>query len=246
MDRDLMAELANFRITEWIAEEKARRQTSAPAIPADRRVITISRQYGAGGHAIAELAANLLGPQWHIWDKEIVDEVAKSAKVRTSLVSALDEHSQSRLEEILRYVSNRWDVNPEHYYKHLVEVLLALAQQGDKIIVGRGANFVLRHALRVRLCATEPYRMRTIMKREGFTDVEAKARIASVEADRSGFISSFFHHDVNDPTAYDLIINVDRVGNEAAAVAIVGAMEAICAGVTHHDVVGAALRQSAR
>jgi cytidylate kinase len=120
-------------------------------------------------------------------------------------------------------------MTPEHYYRHLVEVLLALGQQGNKIIIGRGANFVLRRAIRVRLCATEAFRIHSIMKRENVSDNEARNRITRVEAERSRFINSFFHRDVKDPSEYDLIVNVDRIGFEPAAAAIVAAMHAICA-----------------
>jgi len=227
-----VTELADMRVSHWVAEDRARKEHNVPpqlSTPPDRRVITISRQYGAGGHSVAELIAKNLGPKWEIWDKEIVDEVAKGAKVRTALVSALDEHSLSREEEILRYLTNCWGISPETYYKHLVQVLLALGQQGDKIIIGRGSSFVLRNALRVRLCATEAFRIKNVRTREELSEADARSRIAQVEAERARFISTFFHRNVNDPAAYDLIVHVDRVGLEPAAAAITAAMQAICA-----------------
>jgi cytidylate kinase len=126
-------------------------------------------------------------------------------------------------------------MSPESYYRHLVEVLLALSQQGDKIIIGRGANFVLKDALRVRLCASEHYRIQAIMARESLTEADASARIAHVEAERSRFVNSFYHRDVNDPSAYDLIVNVDRIGLEPAAASITAAMDAMCASAAAHE-----------
>lgn len=234
MNEKLMADLVNFRVLQWETEEKERKERAASAAPPERRVITISRQYGAGGHSIAELIAKRLGPKWTIWDKEIVDEVSKSANVRAPLVAALDEHSKGRLAEILHQMSQRWELSPEEYYKHLVEVLLALSQQGNKVIIGRGANFVLRKAFRVRLCASERFRAWSIGQREGVTADQARLRIAQVEAERSRFVRSFFHRDVDDPSEYDLILNsVDRIGFEAAATAIAATMEVISATAKH-------------
>lgn len=225
MDRDLMAELANYRIIQWIAEERARMERASPPTPPEQRVVTISREYGAGGHAVAELAAGMLGDRWSIWDREIVDEVARSARVRTSLISALDERAHSRLQELLQHLSNRWELAPEHYYRHLAEVIVALSQQGDKIIIGRGANFLLRSALRVRLCASQSYRVKEIMRREDVSEEAARTRIARTEAERARFVQAFFHRNVNDPSEYDIVVHVDRVGIGPAAASIAAAME---------------------
>jgi len=237
MAANTVIELANLRVAQWLAEERTRKDVSLPAsrpeIAPEQRVITISRQYGARGHSIADCVAQRLGPDWEIWDREIVDEVAKRANVRSALVSAFDEHSISPEEEILRYLTNSWKMSPETYFRHLVQVLLAISRQGNKIIVGRGSSFVLKNALHIRLCASDTYRIKAIMDGEKLSEEDARARMAKVEIERSRFVKSFFHHNVNDLADYDMVIHVDRVGLDAAAAAIAAAMEARCAAAGH-------------
>jgi cytidylate kinase len=227
-----VAELAHLRVGQYVAEQRARNEHEhdipAPSSSSpEKRVITISRQYGAGGHTVAELIARQLGGEWEIWDQELVDAVAKKANVRAALVSTLDEHSISRVEEFLRYVTNFWSITPEAYHRHLVQVLLALSQQGNKIIIGRGANFVLKNALRVRLVASDRQRIKSIVEREKCSEPAARERMLKVESERSHFIKSVFGRDVNDISEYDLTIQIGHVRVESAAASITAALEPV-------------------
>jgi cytidylate kinase len=239
------AELAHLRVGQFVAEQMPRKEQDHDApppsrIPPDRRIITISRQYGAGGHTIAELVAKRLGPQWEIWDQELVDAVAKSANVRAALISTLDERALTKMEEFLRYVTNLWSITPDHYHRHLVQVLMALSQQGDKIIIGRGANYVIKNALRVRLFASELNRIKAIMERESVSEAKAKEHMARIEAERAQFVHSLYHSNVYDPAGYDLIIQADHLKPDPAAAAIAAAMQTVCEGAANPKTVAAA------
>ncbi len=220
--------LSDQRVTEWFLREKARRErekeeSRPPAPPSPIPVITLSRQFGAGGHTVALKLVEVLGPRWQIWDKEIIEALARAAKLRTEMVETLDEHTQSWIEQMSRNLFNLRVMEPLAYRRHLTQVLLAVAQQGYKIIVGRGANFVLKDALNVRLRASEEFRIQLVMKRENVSHEEAARQIHLVDRDRSVFTRTVFAHDIDDPAAYDMTLMTDTLGFDASAAAIAAA-----------------------
>jgi len=221
-------QLADRRVTEWFRREQATREHELPELePLVQPVITISRQFGAGAVTVAERLAEILGKPWEVWEKTLIEAVATSAKVRTEMVETLDERAQSWMDEMLRRVFGREVMETATYRKHLAQTLLALAQQGNKIIVGRGANFVLDHALNVRLQASEQHRIKTTMAREGLDREAATKRLRSMDRSRAEFTMSVFGRDVNDPTAYDMVLNIETLGLEPSIQAIIAAARSL-------------------
>ncbi|MBI4552688.1 MAG: cytidylate kinase-like family protein [Candidatus Latescibacteria bacterium] len=228
------ARLADRRVTEWFVGEKARREreyeertaATASRVQTVRSVITISRQFGAGGHTVVQAVAERLGPQWQVWDKEIIEQLAHSAQVRTEMVEALDEQTQSWMGEMIHTLFKGYVLETMGYRRYLAQVLLALAQQGNKILLGRGANFVLRDALNVRLRASEECRAQVIMQRDSITHAEALKKIHQVDHDRAAFTRTVFNREVDNPSEYDMTLQTDTLGLDAAAAAIVAACQA--------------------
>jgi len=224
-----MSKLADTRAREWELLEKIRREamTHPPVAAPDpeRTVITISRETGAMGHTVGDKVLSLLGADWRIWDREIVDAVAKSAKVRSELAAKFDDRLQARQDSILRYLTNYWGFKPSGYYQHLIEVLVTLSQEGRKIVIGRGANFVLPHALKIRLYASEGFRARNLAKQQGIAVEEAAVRMQAEDKERASFVHAFFGRNIADPAAYDLTFRMDRISPDTAAAAIVAAIQ---------------------
>lgn len=216
---------ADRRVSEWFLREQARRSGREPAAEPAKpmSVITISRQFGAGGHTVAEKLVQALGADWEVWDREIIDQIAHSAETRKDMVEALDERTQSWMDQLARHMLGAHAMEPQGYRRHLVQVLLALGQQGRKIIVGRGANFVLRDALNVRLRAAVEFRTQAVMRLENIGHDEALKQIHRVDHDRAEFTRTLFERDIDDPAGYDLIVQTDNLGLDAAVAAIVGA-----------------------
>jgi len=218
--------LSDRRVTEWFLLEKARREKRPDALPAEpgvHAVITISREYGSGGRSVALALANILGSTWQVWDREIIESVAQAAQVRGSMIEALDERTQGWMDQIVRSMLNVRVMDPGAYRKNLAQVLLALAQQGRKIIVGRGGNFVLPDALNVRLRAKLDHRIHTTMERENLTRDDALRQINRVDAERAEFTRRIFGREANDVTAYDMVVATDELTIEATAAAIAAA-----------------------
>lgn len=221
---------ADRRVTEWFLRERARRSRREPAAGAPAKpkpVITLSRQYGAGGHTIAEKLLETLGAEWQVWDRQIIDQIAENAQIRREMVEALDERTQGWIDQFVKNVLGAQVMEIHGYRKHLVQVLLALGQQGHKILIGRGANFVLRNALNVRLHASVEYRAQAVMRLENIGHEEALRRIQRVDHERAEFTRSVFDRDIEDPTGYDMVIQTDTLGIEAAVAAIAAAARSL-------------------
>ncbi|HEY3330884.1 MAG TPA: cytidylate kinase-like family protein [Capsulimonadaceae bacterium] len=226
-----ISQIAEARASQWLLLERVRREqeSASDTLPyaRDRATVTISRECGAGGHTVAAKLLERLGPEWRIWDREIVDEIARSAKVRSAFVEGFDEHTLSRAEQTIRYLANYWGLSPDRYYKHLVEVLISIGHQGKTIIIGRGANFVLPRALKVRLCASESYRTHVIRDRDAITEAEARLKIHQFDNERASFARTMFGKQIDDPIEYDIVMRTDRLTTDAVAASL-------CAAVNEH------------
>src|SRR5262245_39839403 len=95
--------------------------------------ITISRQAGANGSAIARARGQRLN--WPVYDKELIEKVAQEMGLRTTLVESVDERRVGWLEECFGSFTSRPGVSPTAYTRHLAEVLLSLAAHGECVIV---------------------------------------------------------------------------------------------------------------
>ena len=196
-------------------------------------VVTISRQYGAGGSSVAGIVASELGAE--VVDKKLIEEVASRLSIRPSDVEAEDEKPRTLLGRLLRSFSTLdpgigagWTppypdplFDPRKETIHLTEqVIHEVAAAGNEVIVGRGAGFVLADSpevFRVFLRAPEGVRIKTLMARLGLAEGAARGKMHETDSNRAAYIKQLYGRDWCDPDEYDLVINTGRVGYKAAA-----------------------------
>lgn len=191
-----------------------------------RPVVTISRQTGAGGIALGEALCAYLemfqpkgrGP-WAVVDKELVDKILEDEALPERLASWSPEDHLAGvsfvIEELLGL--HRASSRP---VQETTETILRLAEMGNVILVGRGANVILGHrpgAFHVRLVASLESRVAHIAELRGSSRKAALAYVEAEDKARRRFIRRYFQVDVTDPLLYNLVINVDRVPIDEAA-----------------------------
>ena len=216
------------RSIEKIIEEQVRRwELSRRSAAVERRrepVITVSRLPGCYGRTLArELARRL---KFDFFDKEILQKVAESSHLSEAILKTLDEKALPAIEEWVKsLVMNRY-LSGE-YLHHLSKVLLAIAEHGQAVILGRGAGWILKpeSCLRVLLVAPLEERVRAVASREGMSREEARRRVVQDDSDRRAYIRRHFHADMLDAVHYDLVLNTSSLGHEAASAAIQAAYE---------------------
>jgi cytidylate kinase len=195
--------------------------------------LTISRQTGAGGLAVAQLVAQLLQSSplrtdcpWTVFDKNLVSKVLQDHNLPERLERFMPEDKVSflsdALEELFGLHPPSWDL-----LRQTSETMLKLAELGNVILVGRGANVVtakLGHVFHVRLVGSTERRCQRIQTRRRLTHADALQFMKQEDAARERYLRKHFHHDPNDPLLYHLVINTDCVAEAEAAQWIATAM----------------------
>ncbi len=210
-------------------------------------VITIGRQFGAGGHTVAEMLARELHSD--ILDSRIIDEAAHRLQIPKEEVEAEDEQPGSLLARILLALGSAsteplippeataWtppNAAPTFDTRKAVlaitqHVIEEAARGGNVVIVGRGGAYILRDfpgALHVFLRAAEAVRLKTIMARFNIaSEEEARRRLKQTDENWTSYIKQVYGHDRNLPSHYDMVLDTGRLGYEATVEAILTALK---------------------
>jgi cytidylate kinase len=185
--------------------------------------IAISREAGAGGEEIARLVGETLG--WPVLDKQLVEFMAERFHVDRNILSLLDETKTNWVRETLGSLLDHRLISQDAYLKHLGYVIMLAAYQGHVVIVGRGAQFLLPRdrGLCVRIVALERDRIRQICQGGQLSEQEARRLMRDVDENRKEFVRRYFHHDIDQPSVYDFVLNSSSFGYEKTAELIVAA-----------------------
>jgi len=214
---------------EALVDEQVRRWTLAQRERKKEEVwpvVTVSREFGSLGAAIARRVADRMG--FAFWDQEVVHEIAEQTGASEKLVSSLDEHARGILDDLIASTLYGAKGTTDEYARQLARVLHALGAHGAAVIVGRGAQYVLSSdaALRVRVVCALDKRVAGYAQREGLEPKVAEKKVREVEQDRRTFIQQRFGKDVTDPTSYDLLVNAGTLPLDGGAELIVSAYRA--------------------
>ncbi|MCC7377405.1 MAG: cytidylate kinase-like family protein [Verrucomicrobiales bacterium] len=178
--------------------------------------IAISREFGSDGTRLARAVGERLN--WKVFDKEIVDEVARHAHVRNQLVECVDEPTRSSWRRRESRLSTSEVLGRREYLYHLEQVILALGHLGSAVLVGRGAHLLLAEpsTVRVRVVAPLVDRIRRVAEHDHVTLGEAERRVETVDGERAAFVRNAFGQEISAAGGYDLVINLGPVFFETA------------------------------
>jgi len=187
--------------------------------------LLISREKGAGGNTVARLVGKRLG--WQVFNNEIVDEIAQKAHVRRQLIESLDERDQTTIQDTIGQLLNPQEIGTSGYLGYLKQIVLTLGHQGDVVIVGHGARFILpgQFGLCVRMVAPIEVRIRRIADKARLSLDAARAEVERTDHERVRLARRHFGHDVADPLSHDLTINTAAMNAEAAAEVVITALQ---------------------
>jgi cytidylate kinase len=194
-------------------------------------LITISRQFGAGGSSVADLVARRLG--WTVVDNELIDRVAVRAGLSPQQVAAQEEAAPGILERIVLALaaSSQEILTPEsaQALKPLEEprlvqitekVVAELAAAGKVVMVGRATAAVLagtHDAIHVRLVAPKAHRIGVVAARSNLDAKGAEEAIDRTDANRARYHREYYKRTWDDPAAFHFTINTAALGYDGAA-----------------------------
>jgi len=206
-------------ITKLIDEQVKRWELGKQGhIPVQKRVnvITISREAGSQGFDVAQQLCREIG--FDLFHNEILEAMVETSKNSRKLLETLDERSMNVVEDVVSEFVNEHHLWPDEYSKLLLSVLNTISRHGKAVILGRGANCVLRkqNVLRVRMVAPMNIRRNFIQHSKDLNAEDAQRYMVSTDSNRTAFVKRYFNCDANDPANYDLILNTGTLSVERA------------------------------
>ena len=179
--------------------------------------IAISREAGARGAGIARRVGVELG--WQVYDQELLEYMSQDSTARQGLVENLPDACLEWIERRSAALERTCGLGKTSGVYPLAQAALALAAQGEAILIGRGAGCILprESTLNVRVVAPLPDRIAYMSQAFRLTTAEATARVLSRDERRAEFLRSHFGRPPSEVHQYELILNSSELGEENCA-----------------------------
>ena len=191
-------------------------------------VITISRQYGAGGITLGKMIADELS--YVFADSEIIARVAEMANVSTHWVETVENEAGGKLSRfITRLVSKplvdrilkdeRGYIDEEIYLDYLVLIIAQIADEGNTVVLGRGSQYILNDhpdAFHILMIDEFENRVRFMKEHYDLPDTRAMRVVKGEDKRRKALFQKLGKTDYDDPFLYHLVLNMSKVSLEQA------------------------------
>ncbi len=199
-------------------------------------VITIARQFGAGGKTLGTMVADRLG--YTLIDEQIVEMVAMEADVSPEVVDSVAQEAgrEGIVQRFLRklgpfskgYVETAMEerpgyVNGDLYISLLHKVIPVLAEQDDVVIIGRGGQYILSEwpdTFHFLMIANIENRIKFMMEHYNIDRKKAQAVIDQQSKRRVNLYRYFGRTDYEQAELYHMVLNMNRIGLDDAVQAV--------------------------
>ena len=196
------------------------------------RIITISREYGAGGHSIGRAVAEQLGIPF--FDRDIVKETALQSGFDPDLVQKEEEDvtkADSIMKGIASFTSRYFHDSQDAIHEIQKAIILRLAEKEDCVILGRCADYILKEAgmdsLNVFIHADDLHRAVRVSELTGCKNAtELQKLMAKKDASRHNYYNHYTGQHWGDSRNYDLSLDSGKLGYDLCIKLIVEAAKA--------------------
>jgi cytidylate kinase len=197
----------------------------------EKKIITISREFGSGGRTIGRKVAEKLGIPFY--DKELVDQIAVESGFAPKFVEEHGEHSPTG--SFFSYAFAPQGVpgimnglsTADFLWNIQCNVILQLADQGPCVIVGRNADYILKDredALHVYVFADVPYRAERIVRLYGESEKAPEQRLAEKDKRRRVNYQHYTGRTWGMAQNYDLCLDTGVLGEDNCVDFVVNAV----------------------
>ena len=198
----------------------------------EKKIITISREFGSGGRTIGRKVAEALGIPFY--DKELVDQIALESGFAPKYVEEHGEHSPGR--SFFSYAFAPQGVpgvmnglsSADFLWNIQCNVILQLAEKGPCVIVGRNADYILKDrkdVLHAYIHADMPFRADRIVRLYGESEKSPEARLQEKDKRRRVNYQHYTGRTWGQAQNYDLCLDTGVLGVEQCTDIIVGVVE---------------------
>lgn len=201
------------------------------------KVITVEREYGAGGSLVAAEVAKVKG--WQLIDGQLTCDIAKLAAVEERIVKRHEERCDPLLHRLGKVFwrgsyERALPIGDDKIFD--TDMMVSLAERviqkrgedGNCVIVGRGAPWFLRHrkdTFHVFVYGSRDEKIRRLVKLK-MPEKEAAEMVDTIDRERSAFIRKYFNAEWPCRRLYHLMLNSDP-GVKFTADTILATMDAL-------------------
>lgn len=177
----------------------------------DQLIISIGREYGSGGHEIAEKLSKKL--DLPLYDRNMLEEIAQDKNVDHSELQKYDESPKKKL--FSRTVRGMSASNEHNVANMQFEYLKQKASQGNSfVVVGRCAETVLKGndgLISIFILGDMENKINRIAKLRNMSIDEAKSTINRHDRTRKAYHNSYSDMKWGDSRNYDITINSSKI-----------------------------------
>ncbi len=199
----------------------------------EKKIITISREFGSGGRSVGRKVAEKLGIPFY--DKELVDQVALESGFAPKYVEENGEHSPGK--SMFSYAFASQGVpgimsglsTADFLWNIQCNVIMQLAEKGPCVIVGRNADYILKDrsdCLHAFIHADKEFRADRIVRLYGESEKSPESRLNEKDKRRRVNYQHYTGRTWGESRNYDICLSTSRLGVEACADLIVALVKA--------------------
>ncbi|WP_300684510.1 cytidylate kinase-like family protein [Acutalibacter sp. 1XD8-36] len=183
-------------------------------------VITISRQFGSGGHEVGEKLARQLDVPFY--DKALIAMAAKQSGLSEEVFANADEKATSSLLYSMVMGSysfgarvpgiNEMPINDKLFIIQS-DIIKKAAAEGPCVIIGRCADYILRehdNCLNVFVHASKEERVRRSVAKKDCEERKASDFVTKKDKQRANYYNFYSNKRWDDLQNYDITIDTSR------------------------------------
>jgi len=195
-------------------------------------IITIGREFGTGGRAIAQELGKLLGVK--VYDRKLLEAIKEKYSLTQEEIDKIKAKKQSWWDEFTNFYQQAqvWanrpyyetvyvpQVTSELLYEEEERILKELAEHESCVILGRTGFHIFRdnpNAFKVFLIADKPFRRDKVARRLNINEGNADLLINKVDEAPENFTKTFSEKSRYDARNYDLVLNVSGLEPKSVA-----------------------------
>ena len=194
----------------------------------EKRIITISREFGSGGRFIGEEVAKKLGIKYY--DKDIIAQIAEQSGFSPEYITEKAELSPKK--GLFAYAFSGRDVTgksiEDMVYEAQRKVILEIAEKESCVIIGRNADFILKdkdNVLNVFIHGDMPEKVARICKLYNVTEEEAEKMMADIDKRRMTNYRFYTDQKWGMAKNYTLSLNSSELGYDLCEKIIMNCMK---------------------
>ena len=181
----------------------------------DKRIITISREFGSGGRFIGEEIAKKLGIAY--FDKKIINEIAEKSGLSPEYIQENAELSPKK--GLFAYAFAGRDVTGKSVedlvYEAQRKVILELAEKKSCVIIGRNADYILKDrddVLNVFIHGDTPEKIQRITRLYNVEEQKAVKMMVDIDKRRMANYNFYTNQKWGKADNYTLCLNSSQLG----------------------------------